>query len=238
MRRLPVLALAALVLASLLVTAEVAARDHQAIRLSATVGPDMTITLRNASGERVTRLDPGTYEITVQDRSELHNFHLTGPGVDRATDVAGTGQATWTVTLSNGTYTFQCDPHAATMNGSFVVGTAVQPQPPPSPAPPTLVRPGTRLVLTSGPGFRITLRTAAGRTVTRMRVGTYRMVVRDRSRMHNARVRAPGGFNRATTLRFVGTRTWRVRLPRAGTLRFLCDPHARQGMRGSARIVR
>lgn len=237
MRRLPVLALA-LVIASFLLAAQVAARDRQATRLSATVGPEMTITLRSASGERVTRLDPGTYEITVQDLSEFHNFHLTGPGVDRATAVAGTGQATWTVTLSNGTYTFQCDPHAATMNGSFVVGTGAQPQPPPSPAPANPVRPGTRVVLTSGPGFRITLRTAAGRTVTRLRVGTYRMVVRDRSRMHNARVRAPGGYNRATTLRFVGTQTWRVRLRRAGTLRFLCDPHASRGMRGSARIVR
>jgi plastocyanin len=70
-----------------------------------------------------------------------------------------------------------------------------------------------------------------------MRVGTYTMVVRDRSPLHNARVIAPG-YRRATTVPFVGRQRWRVRLARPGTLRFLCDPHASQGMRGSARIVR
>lgn len=92
-------------------------------------------------------------------------------------------------------------------------------------------------MLTSGPSFTIGLRTAAGKRVTRMRVGTYTMVVRDRSPLHNARVIAPG-YRRATTVPFVGRQRWRVRLARPGTLRFLCDPHASQGMRGSARIVR
>jgi plastocyanin len=45
------------------------------------------------------------------------------------------------------------------------------------------------------------------------------------------------GYKRATTVPFVGTQTWTVRLARTGTLRFLCDPHARDGMRGSAQIV-
>jgi plastocyanin len=93
------------------------------------------------------------------------------------------------------------------------------------------------LLLTSGPSPRITLRTAAGRAVTRLGVGSYTVAVRDRSRLHNARIVAPG-VRRATTVPFVGRATWRVRLARPGTLRFLCDPHASQGMRGSARIVR
>jgi len=63
------------------------------------------------------------------------------------------------------------------------------------------------------------------------------MVVRDRSRIHNAHVVAPG-FNRKTTLPFVGAQRWKVKLARPGALRFLCDPHASTGMRGSARIVR
>jgi plastocyanin len=238
MRRPSVVALVvlAVVVVSLSVVAGVAARGQQATTLTATVGPGFTITLRNAQGTVVTRLDPGTYEIEVNDLSEEHNFHLSGPGVNRATSVGGTGTERWTVTLTDGRYSYVCDPHAGQMNGGFVVGTPAE-QPPPPPPSSNLVRPGTRLVLTSGPGFRITLRTAAGRTVTRMRVGTYRMTVRDRSRIHNARVRAPG-YNRATTLSFVGTQSWRVRLPRPGTLRFVCDPHAAQGMRGSARIVR
>jgi plastocyanin len=229
--RVLVLAVGVVVAASLLGVADGGA---QATRLTAVVGPEMTITLQNAAGARVTQLDPGTYEIEVQDLSEFHNFALRGPGVNRTTSVEGTGTETWTVTLTDGRYTFNCDPHSATMRGTFTVGTPAQ-QPPTT--PPSVVPAGSRLLLTSGPSFRITLRTAAGRTVTRVRVGTYRFVVRDRSRLHNARVRAPG-YNRATTLGFVGTQTWRVRLPRTGTLRFLCDPHASQGMRGSARIVR
>ena len=71
-----------------------------------------------------------------------------------------------------------------------------------------------------------------------MKRGTYTMVVRDRSRIHNAHVVAPG-FNRKTSpLTYKGSQTWKVKLRKTGTLRFLCDPHARGGMKGSAKIVR
>ncbi len=40
-------------------------------------------------GRRVTTLPAGTYTIDVNDQSSMHNFHLTGPGVDEATDVGG-----------------------------------------------------------------------------------------------------------------------------------------------------
>ena len=83
----------------------------------------------------------------------------------------------------------------------------------------------------------ITLRTAAGKAVKTMRTGTYTMTVRDRSPAHNAHVRALG-YQRKTTLAFVGIQRWRMKLARVGTLRFLCDPHAATGMRGSAKIVR
>jgi len=94
----------------------------------------------------------------------------------------------------------------------------------------------TRLVLTTGPGFSITLKTTAGKAVKSMKVGTYTVTVRDRSSMHNAHVVAPG-YNRKTTVSFVGTQTWKVKLAQAGTLRFLCDPHA-SFMKGSAKVVR
>ena len=70
-----------------------------------------------------------------------------------------------------------------------------------------------------------------------MRARTYSLTVRDRSRAHDAHVIAPG-FNRRTTIRFVGTQRWKMKLAKVGTLRFLCDPHASAGMRGSAKIVR
>jgi plastocyanin len=88
--------------------------------LDGVVGPGFTITLTQ-NGQPVSTLTPGTYTINVDDKSDIHNFHLMGPGVDKATDVSATGTQTWTVTLKDGTYKFQCDPHASTMNGSFTV---------------------------------------------------------------------------------------------------------------------
>lgn len=41
----------------------------KAVDLFANVGPDFTITLRNAQGQNVTQLGPGPYRIVVQDRS-------------------------------------------------------------------------------------------------------------------------------------------------------------------------
>ena len=225
-------ALASLLLLAASLAGAGGAAPAQNARLVATVGPGFTIVLRDASGARVTRLDPGTYDIEVTDLSEEHNFRLIGPGVNRATEILDTGTVTWTVTLQDGTYRYYCDPHLGSMSGSFVVGTGGPTTPPAT----GVVTPGTRLQLTSGPGFAIGLRTAAGKVVRTMRTGTYTVIVRDRSRMHNARLRGPG-YNRATTVPFVGSQTWRVRLARPGTLRFLCDPHAAQ-MRGSARIVR
>lgn len=224
--------------AALLGVTDGAARQSQATRLVATVGPEFTIVIRDGQGNAFTRLEPGAYEIEVRDLSDAHNFRLQGPGVNRATSIEGRGTERWSITLADGRYTFVCDPHPGEMRGSFVVGN-----PPAAPAPPAAppqsapVTPRTRLVLTSGPGFSIALRTAAGRAVRAMRVGTYTVVIRDRSRTHNARIVAPG-FRRATTVPFVGQQRWRVRLARAGALRFLCDPHASTGMRGSARIVR
>ena len=89
--------------------------------LTASVGPGFDISLTDADGAAVSTLSPGEYTIEVSDQSDIHNFHLTGPGVDEMTDVGGTGTETWTVTFAAGSYHFQCDPHASTMNGDFEV---------------------------------------------------------------------------------------------------------------------
>jgi len=68
------------------------------VTLTGVVGPGFTISLRNADGSTVTRLDPGTYDISVTDNAIEHNFHLSGPGVNQATDVEGTGSVSWTGT--------------------------------------------------------------------------------------------------------------------------------------------
>jgi plastocyanin len=237
MTRFPGLALAVVVIALLLASGG-QATPGQSTTLHGRVGPGFTISLTNASGAPVTTLDPGTYDIEVQDLSDEHNFHLQGPGVDKATEIGSSGAVTWTVTLSDGTYFYQCDPHQGTMHGSFTVGNVTPPPPPPTPPAGGAVTQKTKLVLTSGPGFKITLKTAAGKTVKSMKRGTYTVVVRDRSRIHNAHVVAPG-FNRRTwPLTYTGTQSWKVKLARTGTLRYLCDPHALAGMKGAAKIVR
>ena len=89
--------------------------------LAGSVGPGFVISLSGADGAAVTTLTAGRYTIDVNDQSSMHNFHLTGPGVDETTDVGGEGSTTFEVDLEAGTYSFVCDPHASSMNGSFEV---------------------------------------------------------------------------------------------------------------------
>jgi Copper binding proteins, plastocyanin/azurin family len=62
----------------------------------------------NAFAPRAVRT--GRYRIVVSDRSARHNFHLRGPGVDRATGRAFKGTARWTVRIAKGTYRYGSDP--------------------------------------------------------------------------------------------------------------------------------
>jgi plastocyanin len=90
--------------------------------LEATVGEGdaFTISLTDSSGAPVSTLKPGSYTVKVSDKSKIHNFHLTGPGVEQKTTVPDVSDTTWTVDLTAGTYTFTCDPHAK-MTGTFTV---------------------------------------------------------------------------------------------------------------------
>ena len=90
--------------------------------LYASVGPGFEISLTTEDGEDVTSLAPGSYTVEVDDKSDQHNFHLTGPGgVDVKTEVSEVTKVDWDVDLEAGTYEFVCDPHASSMNGSFEV---------------------------------------------------------------------------------------------------------------------
>lgn len=88
--------------------------------LNGTVGPGFTITLQQG-GKTVKTLKAGTYTLKISDLSNIHDFHLTGPGVNKTTTVSGTGNSTWKLTLKKGTYKYVCDPHASIMHGSFKV---------------------------------------------------------------------------------------------------------------------
>ena len=89
-------------------------------KLTGTVGPGFTITLTQ-SGKKVSSLKAGKYTFAISDKSSIHNFHLTGPGVNVKTSVAAIGQKSFFITLKKGTYKFICDPHPF-MKGSFTVG--------------------------------------------------------------------------------------------------------------------
>ena len=79
-----------------------------------TVGPGFTIKMTTKPTKA------GKIKLVINDRSNAHNFHLTGPGVNVKTSVAAVGTKTFTITLKKGTYKFVCDPHLF-MKGSFTV---------------------------------------------------------------------------------------------------------------------
>ena len=85
--------------------------------LNGSVGPSFDISLDGTDG-----LTAGSYKLVVNDQASIHNFHLTGPGVDVSTEVSEEGEKSFDIELQAGEYKFVCDPHASQMNGSFTVG--------------------------------------------------------------------------------------------------------------------
>jgi plastocyanin len=104
---------------SLLLVATAAAAPKT---VAGSVGPGFTISLK-LDGKKVTKLKAGVpYRFTITDRSSEHDFHLTGPGLNKViTGVGFTGTKSVVVTLRKGTYSFVCDPHSSFMRGSFKV---------------------------------------------------------------------------------------------------------------------
>jgi plastocyanin len=206
------------------------ATAQQNPKLFASVGPGFAISLADEYGDAVRQVAPGTYDIVVTDAGEAHNFHLSGPGVDQRTEIEFVGSVTWTVTLREGTYTFQCNAHPIQMRGTLTVGQPSAPAPAPAPTAPA--KPG-RLNASVGPGFTISLKTLAGQVVRSVKAGLFTIVVRDRGANHNFHLTGRG-VNRKTGVSFVGTATWQVRFQKGQTYRFVCDPH-KQTMKGSFR---
>ena len=104
----------ATIVAGLAFAAPAVAASH-ANTLTGTVGPGFTITMNEKT------VKAGTYVVTIHDLSSIHDFHLTGAGVDKKTSVPGTGTTKWTVKLKKGTYHFVCDPHRTIMHGVLKV---------------------------------------------------------------------------------------------------------------------
>ena len=87
-------------------------------KLHGTIGPGFTISLKDAHGKAVKTLKHGKYKLTVQDKSNIHNFTLNGPGIKNKM-ISGTGfvgPKTVTVTLKAGKYRYYCTVHPFVSN--------------------------------------------------------------------------------------------------------------------------
>jgi plastocyanin len=194
-------------LAALFLPSALARADNPKLIASVGRNDSFAISLSDASGSPVTHLDPGTYDIEVRDLSELHNFHLYGPGVQQATTVGNVEDVVWTVRLTDGKYAFDCTAHPTTMSGWFTVGEV---------AP-------TKFAAAVGPKRSISLKPKV--TV----VGPATITVNDRSRVDNFHLTG-SGVNQKTGVAFRGRVTWNVTLQR-GTYSYRSDKH--KTMRGS-----
>jgi hypothetical protein len=93
------------------------------VKLLGTVGPGAKIDLTTAAGKHVRSLAAGLYTFVVSDRAAAENFHLSGPGVNRRSGVAGKRTSRWTVRLKPGVYRYRSDEHAK-VSGTFTVKSA------------------------------------------------------------------------------------------------------------------
>jgi plastocyanin len=186
-------------LAALVLPSAVAQADNP--RLVAVVGTNdaFVISLRDANGSAVTQLAPGTYDIAVSDRSESHNFHLKGPGVDQSTPIGEKQEITWTVTIGDGRYSYVCDAHASQMRGYFLAGAI------------------TPIAFTGsvGPRKSISLKPKSALP------GPATLTVNDRSKTDNFHLTGPG-VNEKTGVKTRGKVTWTVTL-QPGVYRYRSD---------------
>jgi len=190
-----------------------AAADNPVLIAKVGENDSFNISLTDATGAKVTHLDPGDYTIQVSDLSDMHNFDLTGPGVSKSTGVSDIGSQTWNVTFTDGTYKFQCDIHPTTMKGTFTVGT------PPTPTPTQKLSGGV------GPGAKISLTKSA-------KAGKAVLTISDRSKKDNLHLTGPG-VNKKTGIAFTGTVKWTVTL-KAGTYTFRSDAH--KALKGTLKV--
>src|SRR4051812_14940763 len=72
-------------------------------KLTGVVGPGFSISLKDSTGKKVTKLKAGKYTFSVTDKSSIHNFVVEKSGGSfekMITTVGGTGTKTATITLT------------------------------------------------------------------------------------------------------------------------------------------
>jgi NitT/TauT family transport system substrate-binding protein len=73
------------------------------------------------AGQPAEKLDPGKYKLIVTDASKTAGFKITGPGVNKSTGIAKTGNVIFDVTLSPGKYVFTSVGKGPVSKGHFAV---------------------------------------------------------------------------------------------------------------------
>lgn len=116
MSRRTLIALVTLGAVAALALASVGQAVPAATAIKGTVGPGFTISVTPRT------VKAGRHSFVIQDKSGIHNWHITGPGVNRVIGgVSQTGTFRATLTLRKGTYRIVCDPHASAMKTTLRV---------------------------------------------------------------------------------------------------------------------
>ena len=130
------------------------------------------------------------FSLTVDDRSDEHNFHLFGPGgVDVTTGVAAVGVKTFSVTFVDGDVHLHLRSPPGPDEGHVHRGQCRRRRPlrrllPRQPRP-------TKLVLTVT-SQAVTLKTPAGKAVKALKKGRAAITVRDRSATRGVKLSGAG----------------------------------------------
>jgi plastocyanin len=98
------------------------------------------------------------------------------------------------------------------------------------------IRTPKAVVLTGevGPGYTIEVK-RAGKDLTTIKAGTYKIKVEDKASVHDFHLVGPG-LNKSTSVPFVGDKIWTITL-KPGKYTYKCDPHALAGMKGTFRVT-
>ena len=121
MKRIALVLLAvALAAAAFLVSAQASTP-----KLTGTVGPGYTITLKQGAA-KVKTLKAGKYTFVITDKAAIHNFTIErqkgGPKIEKVlTGTSFQGKKTVTVTLKTGSWKYYCSIHEPQMFGFFKV---------------------------------------------------------------------------------------------------------------------
>jgi plastocyanin len=115
----------AIVAAVLAATAFLVSAQASTPKLTGTVGPGFTISLKKGAA-KVKTLKAGKYTFVVSDKSTIHNFTVErekgGPKIEKTlTGTSFQGKKTASMTLKPGSWKFYCSNHESQMFGFFKV---------------------------------------------------------------------------------------------------------------------